>query len=96
MGPKPTPVTGNVAAAGDARAELHPDLSRRFHDLNQPLSAISNYAQAGSHLIDNGMADTAKLKELFGKIVAQSARAATLGQELREAVTSMSREKDSS
>lgn len=64
-----------------------PELSRLFHDLNQPLSAINNYAQAGTHLIDNGLGDPERLKELFAKIAAQSSRAATLAQELRATVT---------
>lgn len=74
---------GGTAAS---QAALAPELSRLFHDLNQPLSAIGNYAQAGTQLIDNGMTDVAKLRELFGKIAAQCARATALGQELRKAV----------
>lgn len=62
-----------------------PDLSRLFHDLNQPLSAIGTYAQAGMQLIDNDLADSARLRELFGKIAAQGARATALAQELRAA-----------
>ncbi len=59
-----------------------PALSRLLHDLRQPLSAINTYAQAGAQLIDNGMADTARLKELFGKIIAQSERATALSQDM--------------
>ena len=72
-----------AAGSGAPPATLPPELAALFHDLNQPLSAINNYAQAGTQLIDNGLADTAKLRELFGKIVAQCARASTLGQQLR-------------
>ena len=60
-------------------------VAQLLHDLNQPLSAISTYAQAGVQLIDNGMADTARLKDLFGKIAAQCARANALSQELGKA-----------
>lgn len=70
------------ASAQQADAEL----SRLFHDLNQPLSAINSYAQAGAHLADSGMHDAARLKELFGKIAAQSVRASDLARELRAAV----------
>lgn len=59
--------------------------SRLLHDLNQPLSAITNYAQAGSHLIANGAVDTERLKSLFDKIVQQSSRAAAISQEMRKA-----------
>lgn len=60
-------------------------VAQLLHDLNQPLSAINTYAQAGVQLIDNGMDDTARLRELFGKIVAQCARANALSQELGKA-----------
>jgi C4-dicarboxylate-specific signal transduction histidine kinase len=59
-----------------------PALSRLLHDLNQPLSAINNYAQAAIQLIDNRLADEARLKELFTKIAAQSTRATALSQEM--------------
>ena len=75
--------SASAASTAAARDALPPELATLFHDLNQPLSAINNYAQAGTQLIDNGLADTAKLRELFGKIVAQCARATTLGQQLR-------------
>lgn len=57
-------------------------LARDLHDLNQPLSAINNYAQAGLQLIDNGRGDIARLKDLFSKIVAQSARGTALSQQM--------------
>jgi C4-dicarboxylate-specific signal transduction histidine kinase len=70
--------------AGDAGAKTA--VAQLLHDLNQPLSAVNTYAQAGMQLIDNGMDDTARLKELFGKIAAQAARATALGQEIGKAV----------
>lgn len=78
----------STPAAAPELSRLRQDLNQAFHDLNQPLSAIGNYAQAGAHLIDNGLADPAQLKELFGKIAAQGTRATALAQELRAAVTS--------
>ncbi|HEY0963418.1 MAG TPA: histidine kinase dimerization/phospho-acceptor domain-containing protein [Pseudomonadales bacterium] len=91
QGPKPaqppggtSSMDGAAAAATQPPSARRPDVSRLLHDLNQPLSAISNYAQAGSHLIATGAADTDRLKSLFDKIVQQSARAAALSQDLRK------------
>ena len=55
-----------------------------LHDLNQPLSAINTYAQAGIQLIEKDLADAARLKDLFGKIAQQCARATILGKELSQ------------
>jgi signal transduction histidine kinase len=60
-------------------------LAQLVHDLNQPLSAINNYAQAGIQLIDNGLANDARLKDLLGKIAQQCQRATALGGEIRNA-----------
>lgn len=57
-------------------------LSQLVHDLNQPLSAIANYAQAASQLIDKGMTDPARLQQLFEKIASQCDRATALSQEI--------------
>lgn len=65
------------------------EVRRLLHQLNQPLTAISNYARAGSHLIDNGIADAVRMKELFEKIAAQSGRTAALSQDLGAAVAKM-------
>jgi C4-dicarboxylate-specific signal transduction histidine kinase len=65
-------------------------LSQLVHDLNQPLSAISTYAHAGKHLLDNGHTDPARLKELFAKIATQSTRATVLSHELGKAIKAMS------
>jgi hypothetical protein len=74
-----SPESGSAEGAGKA------EIRRLLHQFNQPLTAISNYAQAGSHLIDNGLEDPARLKELFDKIVAQCNRTFVLSQELGEA-----------
>ncbi len=71
---------------GREQPDQSASLSQLVHDLNQPLSAVSTYAQAGIHMIDNGLADTARLKELFGKIATQCGRATALSQELGKAV----------
>lgn len=90
--PKPTHATGSgngpeavPGSPGQPQAQLFPPVSRLLHDLNQPLSAITNYAQAGSQLIANGAVDGERLKSLFDKIAQQSARAAALSQDLRKA-----------
>ena len=63
-------------------------LAQLIHDLNQPLSAINNYAQAGIQLIDNDLSDQARLKELFGKIAQQSGRATQISQAVGSALAS--------
>ncbi|MDY6982568.1 MAG: histidine kinase dimerization/phospho-acceptor domain-containing protein [Pseudomonadota bacterium] len=88
QGPESTQSHGShdATASGpgcQSQGSLLAEISTLLHDLNQPLSAITNYAQAGSHLIANGAADTERLKGLFDKIAAQSARAAAISQELR-------------
>jgi two-component system sensor kinase FixL len=57
-------------------------LRQLLHQYNQPLTAISNYAQAGRQLIDQGRHDPARLRELFEKIAQQSQRANALSHEL--------------
>lgn len=74
-----------AADRGQPRTMASSHASQLLHDLNQPLSAITNYAQAGSHLIANGAVDTERLKSLFDKIVQQSSRAASISQDLRKA-----------
>ena len=55
-----------------------------LHQLNQPLTAINNYAQAGSALLAAGQVDPDRLRELFDKIAGQSARTFDISRELRE------------
>lgn len=52
------------------------------HQLNQPLTAITNYAQAGFQLIDQGMCDSEQLHELFEKICRETNRATIISREL--------------
>jgi phosphoglycerate-specific signal transduction histidine kinase len=73
--------------------ETSAPLSQLVHDLNQPLSAISTYAHAGKHLVDNGIHDPQRLKELFGKIATQCGRATLLSHQLGKAVKALPAEK---
>ena len=45
------------------------------HELNQPLSAIAGFVEAGAALIDRGEARTPKAREFMDKAVAQTRRA---------------------
>jgi hypothetical protein len=74
-----------TATNEDANNGVH----RLLHQLNQPLTAISNYARAGIQLIDNGMTDAARMKELFEKIATQSGRTTALSQDLGAAITKL-------
>lgn len=65
----------------------HATAAQLLHDLNQPLSAINTYAQAGMQLAGQDGIETARLKDLFGKIAQQAARASLLSQDLRKVVT---------
>ena len=56
-------------------------------DLNQPLSAIDNYVQAGRRLMDRGYADEETLADLFDKLDGQVSRCYKLLRELRQTTT---------
>ncbi len=58
------------------------DLAKVIHQLNQPLTAINNYAQAGCFMIEHGVPDPERLLELFEKIASQSSRTFEISQEL--------------
>ena len=58
------------------------------HEINQPLIAIQNYAQAAKRRLHSDPAQTAKLNELFDKIEQQSGRAGDIIQHIRTLVTS--------
>lgn len=59
------------------------DFAELLHDLNQPLTAINNYAQAGSTLLARDEPDLERLKDLFAKIEKQSVRSFELSKALR-------------
>jgi two-component system sensor kinase FixL len=53
------------------------------HELNQPLTAIANYAQACERLLVSSDADPADLREALRQITAQTVRAAEIIRRLR-------------
>lgn len=53
------------------------------HELNQPLTAIANYAQACERLLARPGSDPADLREALRQITAQAARAADIIRRLR-------------
>ncbi len=53
------------------------------HELNQPLAAINSYASAGTRRMASENTEKEKLKELFKKISASSARAGDIIEHLR-------------
>ncbi|WPL13706.1 MULTISPECIES: sensor histidine kinase [Thiorhodovibrio] len=57
------------------------------HEINQPLIAIQNYAQAAKRRLQGDAPDTAKLVELFAKIDKQSQRAGAITQRVRSLVS---------
>ncbi len=56
------------------------------HELNQPLTAIANYAQACQRLIDSGAIEPHELKQILGKVTDQARRAGKVIQGLRRFV----------
>ncbi|HRW64792.1 MAG TPA: ABC transporter substrate binding protein [Candidatus Competibacter sp.] len=56
------------------------------HEINQPLIAIQNYAQAAKRRLQNNVDDKPKLIELFAKIEEQAERAGTITQRVRSLV----------
>jgi PAS domain S-box-containing protein len=61
------------------------------HEVNQPLSAISSYAQASLNLIDNENPDLVKLTEILYKTQQQALRAGQIIHRMREFVKSHSK-----
>ncbi|HRX63422.1 MAG TPA: ATP-binding protein, partial [Candidatus Competibacter sp.] len=57
------------------------------HEINQPLTAIQNYAQAAKRRLQNNVDDKPKLIELFAKIEEQSERAGAITQRVRSLVS---------
>ena len=58
------------------------------HEINQPLIAIQNYAQAAKRRLETNIEDKPKLVELFGKIEGQAQRAGTITQRVRSLLSS--------
>lgn len=57
------------------------------HEINQPLTAISAYAQAARRLIDRGAADEATLRETLEAVAAQAIRAGDVVKRIRAFVS---------
>jgi signal transduction histidine kinase len=57
------------------------------HEINQPLIAIQNYAQAVKQRLQNDVDDKPKLIELFAKIEGQAERAGLITQHVRSLVS---------
>ncbi len=64
--------------------EKQQQLNNILHQLNQPLTAISNYAQAGRTMLNNDDFDRELLQGLFEKISDQAARTTIISKELHE------------
>jgi C4-dicarboxylate-specific signal transduction histidine kinase len=56
------------------------------HEINQPLCAITNYAQGGAQRLRGGEQDTAALKEAFERIAREGLRAAQILRSIRKLV----------
>ena len=54
------------------------------HEINQPLSAIARYAQAGKRVLERGKPDTAMLADICSKIDDQARRAGQVIDNLRK------------
>jgi signal transduction histidine kinase len=57
------------------------------HEINQPLIAIQNYAQAARRRLESDVDDKPKLLELYAKIEGQAARAGAITQRVRSLVS---------
>ena len=63
------------------------------HELNQPLTAIANYAQACDRLLARPLTNPAELREALRQITAQAARAADIIRRLRKLACSRQNER---
>jgi two-component system, LuxR family, sensor kinase FixL len=61
--------------------------STMAHELNQPLTAVTNYLEAGRHLITTGAASVESIADLMEKAVAQAQRAGEVIRQLRQFVS---------
>ena len=61
--------------------------STMAHELNQPLTAVTNYLEAGRHLIASGVGSTERITDLMEKAVAQAQRAGEVIRRLRQFVS---------
>ena len=75
---------GRVSLLGEMTASL-------AHELNQPLYAIQNNANAGIRFIDKGKVDPVQLKEILGDVLADGRRAHDVIQNVRNSIKKGSR-----
>lgn len=61
--------------------------STMAHELNQPLTAATNYLEAARHLIQSGLGATERLDDLIGRALAQAGRAGGIIRQSRQFVT---------
>ena len=61
--------------------------STMAHELNQPLTAVANYLEAGRHLLSTGAAAPERIVDLMEKAVAQAQRAGEIIRQLRQFVS---------
>lgn len=67
---------GRISTIGEMAAGL-------AHEINQPLTAISNYARACRHMVAGGQSDAEELAAALDKIAAQAERAGEVIRRLR-------------
>lgn len=75
------PEKGKQEIGKEAIARITPIV---LSDLNQPLSAIDNYVQAGRRLMERGYVDEETLAALFDKLDGQVCRCYKLLRDLRQ------------
>ena len=74
----------NAELAHAARLSTIGELSSGIaHEINQPLTAIVNFAEASLRMLRSGSADTQKLEDALGQIAAQGQRAGRIIRHLR-------------
>jgi two-component system, LuxR family, sensor kinase FixL len=61
--------------------------STMAHELNQPLTAVTNYLEAGRQLLATGVGSPERLGEIMEKAVAQAQRAGEVIRQLRQFVS---------
>ena len=61
--------------------------STMAHELNQPLTAVTNYLEAGRHLMATGAVPPDRIGDLMEKAVAQAQRAGEVIRQLRQFVS---------
>ena len=61
--------------------------STMAHELNQPLTAVTNYLEAARHLLHSGAGAAERLDDLIGRALAQAERAGGVIRQLRQFVS---------